>query len=295
MLSHFGRHTSEVGCSRCSRIAEEIGLHGPAQVSLMRDRPRPIEGQNQFYRMVLAYIFSLPQRGYIPKRRVAGSAAHPGKISTPRHYAAGVTQFRPAPPPSESGGLSQFRPFRTAGHAVTGGTSGTAIEVCSSIERRPRSLCLRAALSLVPSSLASRFRHCPPATRLTSASSVESSSPKSAAGRICDLAAGRVTGKQVWQHLKAANRVGVTRGTLEERRNPLAILRQSRAMRSAMMHRYLADELLGDQMPQANRRGNVAKTPRRSIVIVAGSGTFAVVRAPAPLPADWPKFAFQTA
>jgi putative protease len=40
----------------------------------------------------------------------------------------------------------------------------------------------------------------------------------------CDLLAGRVTGKQVWRQLNAANRVGVTRGTLEERRNPLAIL-----------------------------------------------------------------------
>jgi putative protease len=39
-----------------------------------------------------------------------------------------------------------------------------------------------------------------------------------------DLIAGRVTGKHVWQRLSASNRVGVTRGTLEERRNPLAIL-----------------------------------------------------------------------
>jgi putative protease len=39
-----------------------------------------------------------------------------------------------------------------------------------------------------------------------------------------DLLGGRVTGKQVWQQLNAINRVGVTRGTLEERRNPLAIL-----------------------------------------------------------------------
>jgi putative protease len=39
-----------------------------------------------------------------------------------------------------------------------------------------------------------------------------------------DLLAGRITGKEVWTRLKAANRVGVTRGTLEERRNPLAIL-----------------------------------------------------------------------
>jgi putative protease len=38
------------------------------------------------------------------------------------------------------------------------------------------------------------------------------------------LLAGAVTGKEVWSQLKASNRVGVTRGTLEERRNPLAIL-----------------------------------------------------------------------
>ena len=39
-----------------------------------------------------------------------------------------------------------------------------------------------------------------------------------------ELLAGRATGKDVWTSLRAANRVGVTRGTLEERRNPLAIL-----------------------------------------------------------------------
>lgn len=39
-----------------------------------------------------------------------------------------------------------------------------------------------------------------------------------------DLLAGQVEGRDVWQQLNAANRVGVTRGTLEERRNPLAIL-----------------------------------------------------------------------
>jgi putative protease len=32
------------------------------------------------------------------------------------------------------------------------------------------------------------------------------------------------TGRDVWTALKATNRVGVTRGTLEEKRNPLAIL-----------------------------------------------------------------------
>jgi putative protease len=39
-----------------------------------------------------------------------------------------------------------------------------------------------------------------------------------------ELIAGKTTGKRVWQQLRAANRVGVTRGTLEQRRNPLAIL-----------------------------------------------------------------------
>ena len=39
-----------------------------------------------------------------------------------------------------------------------------------------------------------------------------------------DLLADRVTGRDVWTALQALNRVGVTRGTLEERRNPLAIV-----------------------------------------------------------------------
>jgi putative protease len=43
-------------------------------------------------------------------------------------------------------------------------------------------------------------------------------------GLYRDLLAGHVSGSHVWQRLKASNRVGVTRGTLEERRNPLAIL-----------------------------------------------------------------------
>jgi U32 family peptidase len=38
------------------------------------------------------------------------------------------------------------------------------------------------------------------------------------------LASGSVSGKEVWTRLKATNRVGVTRGTLEDRRHPLAIL-----------------------------------------------------------------------
>ncbi|MFC1759121.1 DUF3656 domain-containing protein, partial [Planctomycetota bacterium] len=39
-----------------------------------------------------------------------------------------------------------------------------------------------------------------------------------------ELLAGRKTGREVWTSLQAANRVGVTRGTLEEKRDPLAIL-----------------------------------------------------------------------
>lgn len=52
--------------------------------------------------------------------------------------------------------------------------------------------------------------------------------PSDAIGRTIDLyrrlLAGELSGKDVWRALQAANRVGVTRGTLEERRNPLAIL-----------------------------------------------------------------------
>jgi putative protease len=43
-------------------------------------------------------------------------------------------------------------------------------------------------------------------------------------GSYRDLLAGRTPARDVWRSLNAANRVGVTRGTLEERRNPLAIL-----------------------------------------------------------------------
>jgi putative protease len=38
------------------------------------------------------------------------------------------------------------------------------------------------------------------------------------------LLAGDLPASEVWRQLKAANRVGVTRGTLEHPRNPLAIL-----------------------------------------------------------------------
>jgi putative protease len=43
-------------------------------------------------------------------------------------------------------------------------------------------------------------------------------------GLYRELLAGRRTGRDVWRRLSASNRVGVTRGTLEERRDPLAIL-----------------------------------------------------------------------
>ena len=43
-------------------------------------------------------------------------------------------------------------------------------------------------------------------------------------GLYRQLLAGQSSGKQVWRELQASNRVGVTRGTLEQRRDPLAIL-----------------------------------------------------------------------
>ena len=38
------------------------------------------------------------------------------------------------------------------------------------------------------------------------------------------LLSGQISGAEVWQKLNATNRLGVTRGTLETKRNPLAIL-----------------------------------------------------------------------
>jgi putative protease len=48
--------------------------------------------------------------------------------------------------------------------------------------------------------------------------------PRRTIGLYRDLLARRIEGGEVWRKLRASNRVGVTRGTLEERRNPLAIL-----------------------------------------------------------------------
>jgi putative protease len=39
-----------------------------------------------------------------------------------------------------------------------------------------------------------------------------------------DLLDSRISGSEVWKVLKADNRVGVTRGTMEQPRNPLAVL-----------------------------------------------------------------------
>ena len=48
--------------------------------------------------------------------------------------------------------------------------------------------------------------------------------PSEVLALYADLLAGRISGPEVWRRLKAVNRVGVTRGTLEARRDPLAIL-----------------------------------------------------------------------
>jgi U32 family peptidase len=52
--------------------------------------------------------------------------------------------------------------------------------------------------------------------------------PAAAVGEIIaayrDLLAGKCSGREVWTRLRASNRVGVTRGTLEARRDPLAII-----------------------------------------------------------------------
>jgi putative protease len=49
-------------------------------------------------------------------------------------------------------------------------------------------------------------------------------SPAEVIGLYRDLLAGRISGREVWSRLRASNRVGVTRGTLEEHRNPDAML-----------------------------------------------------------------------
>nr|WP_146457230.1 U32 family peptidase [Rubripirellula tenax] len=52
----------------------------------------------------------------------------------------------------------------------------------------------------------------------------DADSTKSTLAVYRKLLKGQVTGREVWQTLNASNRLGVTRGTLETQRNPLAIL-----------------------------------------------------------------------
>ena len=52
----------------------------------------------------------------------------------------------------------------------------------------------------------------------------ESSEVSSIISLYRSLLAGEISPQKVWSQLKASNRVGVTRGTLEERRDPMAIL-----------------------------------------------------------------------
>jgi putative protease len=64
----------------------------------------------------------------------------------------------------------------------------------------------------------------PPPARQEGPPSRQDASVTAIIGLYRRLLAGDATGKEVWSRLQASNRVGVTRGTLEERRNPLAIL-----------------------------------------------------------------------
>jgi putative protease len=79
----------------------------------------------------------------------------------------------------------------------------------------------QSAAEAVPMLIASGVRHF----RVELLDGLEADDqPRKTIGLYRDLLAGRITGQEVWRQLRAANRVGVTRGTLEERRNPLAIL-----------------------------------------------------------------------
>jgi hypothetical protein len=60
-----------------------------------------------------------------------------------------------------------------------------------------------------------------PADRVDSADPVR---PAEVIELYRDLLAGKISGHEVWSRLRASNRVGVTRGTLEEHRNPDAML-----------------------------------------------------------------------
>lgn len=81
----------------------------------------------------------------------------------------------------------------------------------------------QSAAEVVPQLLASGVRHFR-VELLETASRQELAQIPSILGSYQQLLRGEVTGREVWSRLNAANRVGVTRGTLEERRHPLAII-----------------------------------------------------------------------
>ena len=87
--------------------------------------------------------------------------------------------------------------------------------------------CRNTLFNATPQSAAEAVPTCSPKAFATFASSC-SAMMSSRFGRVLqlyrDLLADRVTAGEVWKQLQASNRVGVTRGTLEERRNPLAII-----------------------------------------------------------------------
>jgi putative protease len=81
----------------------------------------------------------------------------------------------------------------------------------------------QSAAEVVPQLLASGIRHFR-VELLETASRQELGRIPELLSLYRQLLRGEVTGRDVWSRLNAANRVGVTRGTLEERRHPLAII-----------------------------------------------------------------------
>jgi putative protease len=81
----------------------------------------------------------------------------------------------------------------------------------------------QSAAEVVPQLLASGVRHFR-IELLETASRQELGRIPELLSLYQQLLRGEVTGRDVWSRLNAANRVGVTRGTLEERRHPLAII-----------------------------------------------------------------------
>ncbi len=78
----------------------------------------------------------------------------------------------------------------------------------------------QSAAEVVPTLLKSGLRHF----RVELLGTEPQSDVRQLLGLYRQLLADELNGREVWTRLNAANRVGVTRGTLEEKRNPLAIL-----------------------------------------------------------------------